>query len=708
MQIGVSFFGAVGSHLYLGINGSWSASFKVHSGLIDMLHLNNSLTANIKTMKRNTVLNIKLFIVLASLFCMHLQSFASEIHSVMSPDGRIGINVKSTDQIYYSIIADGKEVIWYSPIALYTSKGKLGINPRLIKSENSSADEVIKTLWGTRSEIRNEYNELKLSYANDFSLIFRAYDDGIAYRFETSFKDELIVYDETVEYRFLDNHGMKNHLASSYSTSYEALYIDQTISEIKPEHLICLPSVVILDGLKLAILESDVYEYPGMYLGKRHSHRWNKISATFPKYPTVTEVGGDRHFNVVVKERADYIARTSGKRQFPWRAMVIAREDRELLDSDLVYKLARPAKISTDWIKPGLVAWDWWNALNLDGVGFKSGINNESYEYFIDFAAENGIPYVILDEGWSDQFDLMLPTSEIDMERLTSYAEEKGVKLILWAVWHAIDRQKKQVFKQFQEWGIAGVKVDFINRDDQLAIEFYEDFAAEAAKFNLLVNYHGCSKPTGLHRTYPNVLNFEAVRGNEYNKFSQTVPSPKHNVDISFIRMLAGPLDYTPGAMRNALRDGFLTNFDNPMSLGTRAHQLGMFIVYFAPMQMLCDAPTRYERYPDILNFISGVPVSWDETIALEGVFGEYAVVARKKDSDWYIGGLTNWNAREVTIDLAQFAAGDYKAVILRDGINADRMAEDYIYEERSVSSDESLQIPMMPGGGFAILLKKQ
>jgi alpha-glucosidase len=387
--------------------------------------------------------------------------------------------------------------------------------------------------------------------------------------------------------------------------------------------------------------------------------------------------------------------------------MEIARKDADLLDSDLVYKLSRPAKIDTDWIKPGKVAWDWWNALNLEGVDFETGVNTASYKYFIDFAAENGISYVILDEGWSDQFDLFLSNPVVDMQTLTAYAREKGVGLILWCVWHTIDRQKEEAFKMMQEWGIAGVKVDFIDRDDQLAVEFYERFAAEAAKYRLLVDYHGCSKPTGLHRTYPNLINYEGVRGNEYNKFS-SLETPDHNVTIAFTRMLAGPMDYTPGAMKNSVEGEFHTSFENPMSYGTRCHQLGMFVVYHAPLQMLCDAPTRYEKYPDILGFLSDVPTTWDETVALDGRLGEYAVVARRKGKDWYIGALTDWDQREITIDLSAFADGTYEAEIFRDGVNANRLAEDYIREVKRVASGDKLVIPLKKGGGCVVVLRKR
>ncbi|NBC25866.1 MAG: Retaining alpha-galactosidase [Bacteroidetes bacterium] len=657
-----------------------------------------------KLLLRNALM---LTFLLSSFFTLPADG-SSDPYSLNSPDGSIQVRVKTTDLIYYSVSVDGNDIVWYSPVSMTTSQGTLGDNPIVIKSETNTVNESIKTVWGIRNEVENFYNQLTLTFDKGFSLVFRAYNDGIAYRFITHLKGELIVYDEKSEYHFMDDFEMVNHSVESYENPYERLYTRQKITEVAFGELITLPSIMDTGDINLAIVESDVYEYPGMYLAKRTNHQWSQISANFPRYPSKTEVGGSRFFNVIVKDRADFIAKTTGNRQFPWRAMVIARTDIELLNSDMVYKLARPEQIQTSWIKPGKVAWDWWNALNLQGVDFEAGINNETYEYFIDFASANNIPYVILDEGWSDQFDLMLPSSSIDMERLTAYAKEKNVKLILWAVWHAIDRQKAEVFEQFQKWGIAGVKVDFIERDDQLAIEFYENFAKEAAKYHLLVVYHGCSKPTGLSRAFPNIINYEAVRGNEYNKFSETVPTPGHNVDIAYTRMVAGPLDYTPGAMENAVEGDFCSRFENPMSQGTRAHQIGMFIVYYAPLQMLCDAPTQYEKYPDVLNFLSGIPTTWDQTVPLDGKLGEYVVVARKKGNDWYIGGLTNWTEREISINLSEFTQGNYTAEIIKDGINANRMAEDYAYEKIEVSSNENIRITMKKGGGFAIVLKKK
>ena len=646
-------------------------------------------------------------LLILSLLFLGMNLFAAEqMPSVQSPDGKVKINVKLTDRIYYNLEVDGKEEMWFSPLSMATSQGNLGNNPKLTGTKTNSADETIPTVWGIRSEVKNQYNELVLNFDGGYSLIFRAYNDGVAYRFQTRLKGELLVYGEEVEYRFWKNHKMVNHVVDSYTTSYERTYSRQTISQVKAENLVSLPSIIQTDHLYLSVMESDLFEYPGMYLTKSANHGRFYLNGSFAKYPTKWEQGGHGLFNLIVTERADYIAKTKGTRNFPWRVIGIAREDIGLADSDLVYKLARPSQINTDWVKPGKVAWDWWNALNLKGVDFETGINDKTYEYFIDFAAKNGIEYVIMDEGWSDQFDVLLPTPLVDMEHLTSYARQKGVKLILWAVWHTIDRQYKEAFALFEKWGIAGVKVDFIDRDDQLAVEFYERLVKAAAEHHLLMDYHGCSKPTGLHRTYPNLINYEAVRGNEYNKFASE-QSPGHNVDIVFTRMMAGPIDYTPGAMTNSTEGDWHMSFENPMSQGTRCHQLGMYVVYYAPLQMMCDAPTAYEQYPDILKYLAEVPTTWDETKVLSGKLGEYVVIARKKGNNWYIGGLTNWTEREVEIDLSQLGGGNYKAELFTDGINANRTAGDYQFREKQVSSSEKLKITMKKGGGFAAKLQK-
>ncbi len=641
-------------------------------------------------------------LTLITLIALNFSTSAQEI-SLKSPDNSITINVKTTDKIYYNLLVDNKEVMWFSPVSMSTNQGQLGVNPSLISQSTKTVDEIIKTTWGIRSEVKNNYNELTLSFKGGYSLIFRAFNDGVAYRFQTNLKGELIVYNEEVSYRFLENLNMMNHEVSSFFSSSEELYTHKKISDIRTSTLISLPSLIKARNVYLSVLESDLYNYPGMYLSKKVETFRNNLDAKFPAYPAKTE---EKDYSIKVNERANFIAKTVGTRSFPWRVMAISRNDRDLADSDLVYKLARPQQFNSDWVKPGKVSWDWWNALNLSGVDFKTGMNTKTYEYFIDFASKNGIEYITLDEGWSDPFDIFLPTSDIDVEHLVKYAKERNVKIILWAVWHTIDRQYKEAFPLFEKWGIAGVKVDFIERDDQIAVEFYERLTKAAAEHHLLVDYHGCSKPTGLHRTYPNLVNYEAVRGNEYNKIAKE-ETPQHNVDIAFTRMMAGPLDYTPGAMNNSVEGSFQQNFESPMSHGTRCHQLAMYVVYFAPLQMLCDAPTAYEQYPDILNYLSKVPTTWDETTVLDAKLGEYIVIARKKGNDWYIGGLTNWTEREVELDLSKIISGNYKAQLFTDGVNANRKATEYRYNEKEVSAQSKLKITMKKGGGFAIRLQK-
>lgn len=627
-------------------------------------------------------------------------------YSIQSPNKKITLRVKITDRIYYAVEFKGENLLWYSPLSMTLDNGKvLGLNPKIKHSWQSKVDDKIKTVWGIRSEIKEQYEELVLEMEGRYNLIFRVYDDGVAYRFQTKFSKKIKVVAEEVAYRFLENAELLAHVVGDFQTSYEKLYTTYKIADIVEEEFISLPLLVKQETARILIAESDVFDYPGMYISRIGNNNRYDMQGLFPAYATKTELGGLCQFNDRVIERADYIARTDGNRVFPWRLMVIAEEDKELVNSDLVYKLARPCDIQTVWIKPGKVAWDWFNDWNLTGVDFETGVNNQTYEYYIDFAARNNLEYVILDEGWSDVFDLLLQKPTVDVPHLVKYAEVKGVKIVLWAVWHTLDRQMEQALDQFVEWGIAGVKVDFIDRDDQYAINFYERAARETAKRKLLLNIHGCSKPTGLHRMYPNVINYEGVRGNEYNKFDKD-ETPDHNVNLAYTRMVVGPMDYTPGSMRNSTKGKFFTDGSNPMSHGTRAHQLAMYVVYYAPMQMLCDAPTAYEKYPDILEFLSIVPTVWEETIVLDGIVSEYVVVARKTGHDWFIGALTNWTQREITIDFSFLEKSKYKATLYLDGVNANRHAEDYQTKRQEIRQREKITIDLKSGGGAALYLK--
>jgi alpha-glucosidase len=458
-------------------------------------------------------------------------------------------------------------------------------------------------------------------------------------------------------------------------------------------------------GPKMIITEADLIDYPGMYLLGSDDGQ-PKLQAIFPPYPLEEEQVRDRTLRVT--KGANYIARTSGQREFPWRVIGLARRDGDLIESDLVYRLARPTQLKdTSWIKPGKVAWDWWNALNVYGVDFRAGINTETYLYYIDFASKHGIEYVILDEGWSDPADLFKINPDLDLEKIIKAAREKKVGLILWCVWLTLDRQLKPALDLFSRWGIAGIKVDFMDRDDQKMVNFYEKIAREAASRKLIVDFHGAYKPTGLRRAYPNVLTREGVLGLEYSKWSDRV-TPEHDLLVPFIRMYAGPMDYTPGAMLNAGQKHFRPVFDQPMSQGTRCHQLAMYVVYESPLQMLCDSPSNYLREPQCLEFLSAVPTVWDETIVLDARVGDYVIVARKYGEDWYLGAMTDWEPREFEIKLDFLGEGEYEALIYEDGVNADRYASDYRFSRRVVRASDSLKIKMAAGGGLAARFRRQ
>jgi alpha-glucosidase len=513
---------------------------------------------------------------------------------------------------------------------------------------------------------------------------------------------KITVKDEEATFRFTANHPAFFHPVEKFENSYEQNYLQQPIAAFDSARLTTLPMVVAIpDGPKVGIMEADLFDYAGLYLTLDEQNKFS-LKGTLPKKVTAAKIGGHNNFNLVVQSRADYIAETAGTRSFPWRVLTLAESDKDLLHQQLVYLLASESRVAdVSWIKPGKVSWDWWSALNLTGVDFKTGFNTQTYKYFIDFAAANGLEYVNLDEGWSDQFDLLKVTTELDLPEVIRYAKQKNVGLILWCVWHTLDKQLIPAMEQFQKWGIAGLKVDFMDRDDQDVINYYERVAAEAAKRKMLVNFHGASKPTGLERTYPNVINRESVLGLEYNKFSNKC-TPEHDVHIPFIRMMAGPMDYTPGAMFNANKNDFRIINDRPMSQGTRCHQLAMFVAYYAPLQMLADAPTAYEQEPDILNFLKAVPTTWDETRPLDGKIGEYLAIARRKGTIWYIGAMTGWTGRSLKTDLSFLGNGTYTLEYFTDGPNAHRIGNDYKKLTRTVTSKDVLDINLASGGGWA------
>jgi alpha-glucosidase len=619
--------------------------------------------------------------------------------TISSPDGAIVVTVGTSPVLTYSVSFRGREVVAPSQIGLTLAGGEiLGANPVLAGSTPQSVDRILRPVAPTkRSQVRDRFNERRFDFRGDYSLIVRVFDDGVAYRFATRRAGEMTVVSERATFRFTGDPLLYFPEETSLISHQERLYKKLRVSEIKAAQFASLPTLVAIEGgLKVAITEADLFDYPGMDLKAEQG----SLVGMFPAYPLKTQMERDRTENVT--ERADYIARTRGTREFPWRTLVIAERDATLLESDIVYRLASATSLTdTSWIHPGKVAWDWWNYNNIYGVPFRAGVNTETYEHYIDFAAENGLQYVILDEGWYELGNLMKVVPAIDMNALAAYAKQKNVGLIMWVVWKTLDQQMQPALDQFVKWGVKGIKVDFMQREDQWMVNYYERVAREAANRRLLVDFHGAYKPTGLSRTWPNVITSEGVVGLEHDKWSAD-SSPDHTTTFPFIRMLAGPVDYTPGAMLNATKADFKPIFNRPMSQGTRCQQLAMYVVFESPLQMLADSPSNYRREPESLAFLSRVPTVWDETRVLSAAVGEHILIARRSGTDWYVGGMTNWTARDLDLDLSFLGTDAYDAEIFSDGPNADRAAVDYVRTQKSATSADRMRIHLAPGGGFA------
>jgi alpha-glucosidase len=619
---------------------------------------------------------------------------------VTSPDGALVVTIASGERLTYAVRHRGRDLILPSPLGLTLSDGTvLGAQPIVSSSKSWTVDEVLKPVVRVkRAEVRDHFNARRIDFKGGYSLIVRAYADGIAWRFVTSRPGELTVKSEDATFRFAADHDLLFPEEESLLSHQERLYKRVRISEVAAPRFCSLPMLVRVEGgPKVAITEADLFDYPGMNITGAEG---NTLKGIFPAYPTKVELKNDRDEAVV--ERADYIAKTKGTREFPWRVLVVAERDGTLIETDIVYRLASETTLAdTSWIKPGKVAWDWWNALNLSGVPFRAGVNTDTYKHYIDFAAEHGLEYVILDEGWYKLGDLTAVVPQVDMSALAAHARQRKVGLIMWVVWKTFDQQMDAALDLFEKWGVTGIKVDFMQREDQWMVNYYERVAREAAKRRLLVDFHGAYKPTGLYRTWPNVITSEGVVGLEHSKWSANA-SPDNAVTFPFLRMLAGPVDYTPGAMINATKDDFKPVFNRPMSQGTRAHQLAMYVVLESPLQMLADSPSNYRREPESLAFIAGTPTTWDETRVLDASIGEFIVVARRSGETWYVGGMTNWTARDLEVDLSFLGPGVYQLDLHRDGPNSDRNGVDYVRDQRSVSGADRLRVHLAPGGGFA------
>ncbi|MEA5005843.1 MAG: glycoside hydrolase family 97 protein [Rikenellaceae bacterium] len=690
----------------------------------------------------------------------------NDVISIKSPDGRIVTNLYIDSVLRFSVSQGGASVLEKSSIGMRLSDGtEFGKHPKLVSKKVRAVNEIVNAQFYRFSKFTDDFQEIDLKFKGGYGVIFRAYNDGVAYRFYSEINHAIEIAGEAAEFNF--DKDYLTYLAHSKGKKEQFVMSFQNFYSVKPlseadSRLAFLPAAVDLGGgRKLTITESDLESYPGMFLQVNRSNFNNtnvssgqksgkySLKGVFAPIPSGLDRTGKR-LQEVVTGRSDIIAKVKGGRSFPWRVLAITEKDTQLPVNNLVYALASPNRIGDcSWVKPGKVAWDWWNDWGLFNVGFKVGINQETYKYYIDFASRYGIEYVVLDEGWynSTKGDLLSVIPELDMKELVEYGKSKNVGIVLWSVLKVLDDHLEEACKYYSELGIKGFKVDFLDRDDQVAVDMVYRVAEAAARHKLMLDFHGFYKPTGINRTFPNVVNFEGVFGLEELKWSTEKVMPEYDVTMPFIRMMAGPVDYTPGAMRNATKKDFAPIYSNPMSQGTRCHQLATYIVFDSPFTMLCDSPTLYEQNKECTEFIASIPMVYDETRILDGELAQFIITARRheipsvKGTDsgngigatpgyatgtpagnpqnyarispadktqaiWSVGGLTNWNARDITLDLSFLEPGKtYKATLFKDGINSERQGADYSVEKLSVDSNTKLKIHMASGGGFALII---
>ncbi len=648
---------------------------------------------------RKILISGLLFLALSS-----VENLKAQDYNYLSPGGDIELIINTDEGLKWSLKYKGERIIMPSTMEMEFATGTIPDPEYRIKSFNNESVEKTWTpvVANKNSLIDDRHTQITLEFRKNYTIVFRLYDDGFAYRFETDFKQNMIVINERSIINFIPGSKIWYPLEEDFMSHNERSYIEADIDTLSESHLASLPLLVKTGETNILLTETALEHYPGMWtrgLGE------GSLLSVFPAYPEEEKLYRDRDMRVT--KRADFIAETLGERNYPWRVFLISDSDAGLIESNLTWLLSDTCRLDeTDWIKPGKVAWDWWNANNIYGVDFKAGVNTETYKYYIDFASENGIEYIILDEGWYRLGDVFHVVPEMDIKEICDYAESKDVGVILWVVWETLGRKLDQALIQFQAWGVKGLKVDFMQRDDQKMVEYYYWIASKAAEYKLLVDFHGSYKPAGLRRTYPNVLTREGVKGLEHCKWSKDI-TPDHNLTIPFIRMVAGPMDYTPGAMINLEAGNFNPMYTRPASQGTRVHQMALYVAYESPLQMMADNPANYRREQICTDFIADIPTVWDETKVLEAKIGDYLILARRSANTWYLAGMTDWDARSFDLDLSFIGDGDYSITLFEDGINADTYAQDYIKSERTISLQELLHIKMASGGGWIARIVK-
>lgn len=651
--------------------------------------------------------NCKTFYILFLVLVFFSSTQAAEKKvELVSPNKEIKVRLRITDKIYYSISYNGDVILKDNYLRLTLRDEVLGENPKLSGQKFSDADEMLSPVIPLKfSTVRNHYNQLRMDFKGNYSVEFRAYDDGIAYRFLTNKKGDIEVMNEDLAINFPAPYLLHMQQPGSFKTAYEENYTHVNSNEWTPEDKKAVLPLLIdtRKQYKILISESDLSDYPCMFL---KGNGQNGLISTFPNNPLEFGEDGDRSLKLL--KEADYIAKTSGKRTYPWRYFVITKDDKQLIENTMTFRLATKSVIGDpSWITPGQVSWEWWNDACPYGpdVNFVSGYNLETYKYYIDFASKYGISYILMDEGWAQSTrDPFTPNPHVDVHELIRYGKEKNVGIVLWLTWLTVENHM-DLFKTFAEWGVKGVKIDFMDRSDQWMVNYYERVAEEAARYKLFVDFHGSFKPAGLEYKYPNVLSYEGVRGME----QMGGCTPDNSIYYPFLRNAVGPMDYTPGAMNSFQPNVYRADRPNSGSIGTRAYQLALYVIFESGLQMLADNPTLYYRNADCTEFITRVPTTWDETIALTAEVGEVAVVAKRKGDKWFIGGMTNnsKDVREIDICLDFLNDGrNYKMTSFKDGINAGRQAMDYRRNESSVKKNDIIKIKMVRNGGFAAVIE--
>jgi alpha-glucosidase len=631
---------------------------------------------------------------------------SAQTYHLASPDKHLKVNISVDDSIVYDVIYNDSPIISKSSISLNLDKGVLGKQAKVIGTATGKIKKTLHPLYGKSATLSDNYEQLTIKFKGDYSVIFRAYDEGMAYRFVTSLKDSVKVTSEQASFNLPGTPAVTWAQATNY-TAWELPYVDHhSTAEIKNDTRAITPALFAYPqkNVKVVIAEADVFDYPGMYIQKHAGG----FRGEWAKYPAKTEMGSWGNFVSVVKAREDYIAKTSGTRDYPWRVVIVTDDDKSLLNNQLIYKLARPSVLTdAKWIKPGKATWEWWHDAMLPGADIPSGMPNRNtvlYKYYVDFAARHKLEYLMVDAGWSNNYDVKKVLPRVDIKEVISYAKSKNVGVFLWAVAVPLLNDLNKNLDFIKSLGAVGIKVDFFDRDDQQVSQWMEKIAKAAAERHLMIDFHGCGKPTGMQRTYPNIVNYEAVRGEECDKWDYTA-NPQHHLTFTFTRMLVGPLDYTPGSMRNATMATFKPiGAGLPSSLGTRCHELAMYVVFDQYFAMLSDSPTEYEKYPDVMRYLSAVPTTFDETRVLDGKAGAYAMMAKRKGKDWFVGAMTNWDERKLTLDFSFLPKGaKYKAEIYADGADANTVATSYTCKTINVTYKTKLELNLAKGGGAAL-----